>query len=43
MKDAIQKDGNHILLLQDTRLTRRNDGLPKLRLDGYSKVRHAKI
>ena len=28
--DAIQKDGIHILLLQDTRHARRNDGLPKL-------------
>ena len=36
IKDVIQKDGIHILLLQDTRLARRNDGLPKLRLDGYS-------
>ena len=36
IKDVIQKDGIHILLLQDTRLARRNDGLSKLRLDGYS-------
>ena len=36
IKDVIQKDGIHILLLQDTRLARRNDGLSKLRLDGYA-------
>ena len=36
LKDAIQKDGIHIILLQDTRLLRRNDDLPKLRLHGYS-------
>ena len=36
IKDAIQKDGIHIILLQDTRLLRRNDNLPKLRLHGYS-------
>ena len=36
IKDAVQKDGIHILLLQDTRLSRRGDGLPKLRMDGYS-------
>ena len=36
IKDVIQKDGIYILLLQDTRLARRNDGLPKSRLDGYS-------
>ena len=36
IKDAIQKDGIHILLMQDTRLLRRDDGLPKLRLHRYS-------
>ena len=36
IKDAIQKDGIHILLMQDTQLLRRDDGLPKLRLHGYS-------
>ena len=36
IKDVIQKDGINILLLQDTRFARRNDGLQKLRLDGYS-------
>ena len=36
IKDVIRTDGIHILLLQDTRLARRNDGLSKLRLDGYS-------
>ena len=36
IKDAVQKDGIHILLLQDTRLARGGDGLPKLRTDGYS-------
>ena len=33
IKDVIQKDGIYILLLQDTLLARKNDGLPKLRLD----------
>ena len=36
IKDATQKDCIDILLLQDTRLSRRDDGLPKLRLHGYS-------
>ena len=36
IKDVIHKDGINILLMQDTRLAQRNDGLPKLRLDGYS-------
>ena len=36
IKDATQKDCIDILLLQDTRLSRRDDGLAKLRLHGYS-------
>ena len=36
IKDATQKDCIDILILQDTRLSRRDDGLPKLRLHGYS-------
>ena len=37
IKDVIQRDCIDILLLQDTRLSRRRvDNLPKLRLHGYS-------
>ena len=35
IQDAVQQDSIYVLMLQDTRYTKRQDGLPPLRLRGY--------